>query len=520
MRWSVIIAFASVIVFAHTASAQQAPVTIEADVITYDAVQQVSTAEGNVRAAFGGFRLFADAARADLRTGVLTATGRVRLLDADGRELRGQTLTYNTRTEEGFLEPVEGRFERRVYIRGSRVDVARRIYVMHDATATTCDPQRPIYRIAARRIEVIPGEELVAYDASVFLGGVRLFTIPRLRLSLRPGTPGPRLPSAGYNDTDGFWMDYRFDVRAVGGTGDLYVKYGTLSGPFALLTLSHGFPSFSTRLRLGRTQLTEEPRLFGTRIDLFRYDVAEIGAATKPIRLGALPLSLTASATAGSYAEHSTGVATSRLDAEVTIASDAIVLTPNLTFSAQGAFRVSSYGTGAYRTITSFTAAFNYGLDRYTGVGIGYTHIGVNGLTPLTIDSVNQASAFVLNLSRAVPGRYQIATTLFYNAAVPETGVLAFVGVTLSPSLEIGVFADYNFRLVAFNDLDYTVRWTCDCIDIVVRYRQIRRAISITFGLTGFSERGISFDFLRSGFTQPGVVPVAEQPSIPLLSQP
>ncbi|MGH2348092.1 MAG: hypothetical protein ACRDFT_01345, partial [bacterium] len=460
MHWSVIVALASVVVFAHTASAQQAPITVEADVITYDAVQQVSTAEGNVRAAFGRFRLFADAARVDLRSGVVIATGRVRLLDADGRELRGQTLTYNTRSEEGFLEPIEGRFERRVYIRGSRVDVARRIYVMHDATATTCDPQRPIYRIAARRIEVIPGEELVAHDASVFLGGVRLFTIPRLRLSLRPGAEGPRLPSAGYNETDGFWMDYRFDVRAVGGTGDLYLKYGTLSGPFALLTLSHGFPSFSTRLRLGRTQLTEEPRLFGTRIDLFRYDVAEVGAATKPVRLGALPLSLTASATAGSYAEHSTGVATSRLDAEVTIASDAIALTPKLTFSGQGAFRISSYGTGAYRTITSLTTAFTYGLDPFTAVGVGYTHIGVNGRTPLTIDGVNPVSAYILSFSRVVPGRYQIATTVFYNAAVPETGVHAFVGVVLSPSLEVGVFADYNFRLATFNDIDYTVRWT------------------------------------------------------------
>lgn len=494
MRWSIIVALASVVVFAHTASAQQGPVVIEADVITYDAVQQVSTAEGNVRATFGRYRLFADAARADLRTGVITATGRIRLVDADGREIRAQTATYNTRTEEGFLEPIEGRFERRVFIRGSRVDVTRRLYTMHDATATTCDPQRPVYRIAARRIELVPGEELVAYDATVFLGGLRVLTVPRLRFSLRRGEPGPRLPSVGYNDTDGFWIDYRVDVNAVGGTGDLYLKYGNRSGPFALLTLNHGFPSFNTRLRLGRTQLTEEPRLFGTRVDQFRYDVAEFGAVTKPIRFGGLPLSVTVSATAGTYAEHTTAVSTSRVDTEVLLAMDPIVLTPKLTLSAQGGYRVSSYGIGAHRTITSFVTSFSYIIDPFTSVGIGYTHIGITGHTPLNIDVVNPVSAYVLSFSRVVPGRYQFATTLFYNAAVPETGIHALVGVALSPTLEVSVFADYNFRLAAFNDLDYTVRWTCDCIDIMVRYRQIRRAISIEFGLTGFSQRLISID--------------------------
>ena len=77
-----------VFVFARTAGAQPAPIAVDADVITYDALEQVIVAEGNVRTTFRQYRLFADAARFELRTGVVSATGRVRLVGLQGQELR------------------------------------------------------------------------------------------------------------------------------------------------------------------------------------------------------------------------------------------------------------------------------------------------------------------------------------------------------------------------------------------------------------------------------------------------
>ncbi len=493
MRWSLVLAASILTVFVETASAQPTPITVDADVITYDSVQEVVVAQGNVRAAFRRYRLFAETARFDLRSGVVVATGRVRLVDPEGQELRGQALTYNTRTEEGFLEPFEGLQRPRVYLQGGRLDVAPARLVAHEATVTTCDPGRPLYRIVARRVEIIPNQEIVAEHASLYLGNVRLLTVPRLSFSLRPGDPGPRLPGFGYNEIDGYWIDYRFPVRLAGGVGHLRVKYGTLSGPMALLTLTRGSPSFSTTLRLGRTQITDDLRIFETRINLFRYDVAEVGVTTAPVRLGSTPFSWTASATAGWYAEQLTDVATTRLDGEVSVASTPMGLAPNLTLATRGAFRVSAYGTGSLRTIATLAATLSYSLDRYTTGGLGYTYVAVGGRTPLSIDVVDPASTFALGLIRAVPDRYRIAATVFYNALIPETGVQAFVNVIVAPNLEVGVFVDYNFRLATFTDIDYTLRWICDCIDIVVSYRQVRREISIGFGLVGFTQQGAPF---------------------------
>ena len=142
---------------------------------------------------------------------------------------------------------------------------------------------------------------------------------------------------------------------------------------------------------------------------------------------------------------------------------------------------------------TTLAAALSYGLDRFTTVGLGYTYVDVRGSTPLSIDVVDPASTFSLGLVRAIPDRYRLAATVYYNAVVPETILQAFVGAIVTRSLEIGLFVDYNFRLASFTDIDYTLRWICDCIDIAVRYRQVRREISIEFGLVGFTQRGAPF---------------------------
>ena len=489
MRWSLIVAACVVFVFASAASAQPAPTTIDADVITYDSLQQVVTAQGNVRTIFRQYRLFADAAQFDLRTGVVVATGRVRLVGLQGQELRGRALTYNTRTEVGFLESSEGVVERRVYLRGDRLEVSPDRFVAYDSTVTTCDPSRPLYRIVARRIEIIPNQEIVAHEASIYLGTRRLFSVMRFAVSLRPREEGSSLPGFGSNTVDGFWVDYRLPVRVSSASGRLHVKYGAQSGVMALLSLTRPAPAFTTTLRLGRTQTIDDRQAF----HLLRYDVAEISAASRSMSIGQTPFSWSVSAAAGWFSEQISGVATTRLDGEVGITSRPIPVGPRLVFTTGAAFRVSSYGTGAVRTITSLNAALVYALDGYTTMALSYQLVTIHGSTPLVIDVVDPASTGSLAVVRAVPGRYRIAALVAHNTALSETKYYAAIGAFVTPRLELGVSAIYNARLAAFEDIDYMLRRICDCIDVVIRYRQVRREFSIELGLVGFPERDAPF---------------------------
>lgn len=466
--------------------APSVPVTVDAETITYDAARQVVSAQGNVRVAFRRHRLFADAAQYDLRTQVVVATGRIRVVDAQGHELRGRTLTYNARTEEGVLEPVEGIVDRvrRVYVRGDRLEFTPDRFVSQDSLVTTCEPERPFYHLTARRIEVIPDEAIVAHHATLYVRGRRLITFPRYVVSLRPGVEGTILPGLGYNSLDGFWADYRIPTRVGSGSGRVYVKYGTTTGIMPVLSLEWGQPSHSVALRLGRAQLVDARAAYNG----LRYDVAEVTLATKPAQIAATPLSWSLSGTAGWYGEVS-GVATSRLDGEFAVEAARIPVAPRLTFAARGAARYSAYGTGATRTVLSLGKALTYRFDPVTTASLRYLLVTVQGSTPLATDVVDPASTVSLGLVRAVPDRYRIAASVAHNTAVPETTLQGSFIVAATPSLEVGVSASYNLRTSTFDDIDYTLRVICDCVDAVVRYRQIRREISIEFGFVGITER-------------------------------
>ncbi|MDR7520560.1 MAG: LptA/OstA family protein, partial [Armatimonadota bacterium] len=189
MRWGVVAAAVVFVFGVEVASAQPAPVTIDAETITYDAAQRIVTARGNVRVSARRYRAFAEMLRYDLQTEVAVLTGRVRVIDDRGAEVRGQSLTLNTRTEEGVLEPAEGIVDRkrRIYLRGARLEVSSRRYVTSQSLVTSCDPRTPTVFVTANRIEVVPDEAIVAYDASIYLGGRRLYSTPRFEASLVPG---------------------------------------------------------------------------------------------------------------------------------------------------------------------------------------------------------------------------------------------------------------------------------------------------------------------------------------------
>lgn len=505
MRIALSLAAIVFVAAAGPVSAQPVSVTVDADTITYDSAQQVVTALGNVRIVARRHRVFADAARYDLRAEIVTATGRVRFIDPQGRELRGRQLTYNTRTEEGVMEPAEGLIdiERRVHLRAGRIEFTPQRVRSVDSFVTSCDPEKPFLHVTARRIEVIPLEELVAYDASVYLAGRRIYSTARFAVSLVPGEEGVLLPGFGYNEVDRYWLDARARVRLAGARGQVHMKHGTESGTFALLTLARRDPQYTTTLRLGRTQTRDDRKAF----NLLPYYVAQATAESAPVRIFGTPLSWTVLGAAGWFHDQTAGVQTTRLDGQITLRTDPIVLAPRLTLAADAGFQVSIYGTGSVRTLATGGVRFTQALDAYSRITLGYTLRDTRGPSPLMIDDVDRESTFSLGISRIVPDRYRLSARVGYNTLVPETTLGATVAYVLSPSWEVAVSAVYNFRQAAFSDVDYAIRRICDCVDVVVRYRQIQREVAIEFGLVGFADRRAPFvprTATRAGPPPPG----------------
>src|SRR4030067_473399 len=105
---------------AAPAHAQESPLIVEGDQVTYDQAAQLVEATGNVRFRYRGIRLSADRVIFDLQREFLTAEGRVILLDASGRAMRGVSLRYDVPLSLAEMRQAETVVDR-LYIRSAHL---------------------------------------------------------------------------------------------------------------------------------------------------------------------------------------------------------------------------------------------------------------------------------------------------------------------------------------------------------------------------------------------------------------
>ncbi len=439
---------------------------LEAEEISYDALANVVTARGRVRVTHPAFRLAAEMLRLDLQAQVLTAEGRVQLVDAAGREVRGERIVYRLAEERGELEGAETIVDG-VYVRAGRIDVTAQRLSVQEALVTICDPRRPLYRVTARRVEIVPGVELVAREATVWLGSLRVVTLPRYRASLRPGERrGPAAPGVGTSRSDGLWVDYRYGYRLGETAGELHGKYGQRTGIFLLNTLRYETPAWGVALVTGRRQHEDQEGV------LHPYLQAEVEYTRRPTPPGG-PLRLSWRLAGGWFDDADAGAATTRLDGSLTLATESMPLAPRLSAQASAAYRISAYGNGQRRSVVSASLQVTYRLTEATTLTAGYDLAAPSGTTPFLFDRVDPASTLFL-AARHSAENLDLRAGASHNFAAPETKLSAGAGVRLSPSLQVDVSAVYNMTTSRFEDVDYAVTYRCDCATVTLGYRQVR----------------------------------------------
>lgn len=496
---------------------------VEADTVVYDRLQQQVEATGNVRLRYRGIVLRAEHAVFDLAQEKLTARGRVRLIDAQGRELRGEVITYDVRLSRAEVQRAEAIVDR-VYIRSELVQAAPGRLIARSAMATTCRPANPCYRITAEEIEVIPGEEMTARRASLWIGSVRVLTLPVLKVSLRSGEDTARsLPRFGYSTNEGVWVDYLYGYQVGPLQGGLYAKYATLLGFIPRNSLRYAPPGFAIDLTVGRNQ-DAQARVF---------DQAEV-VATVPSQPPRTPgLRLGGGVGTGWFREITTGAAASRTWAQIDLAFPTAQLGERTSLAASLSYRNAWYGTGAWQATATGNVDLIQTLTPQTSFTLSYRVLDhPSGTSPFLFDTipvadrVNQVSALfnrsgvslgpfastvfggvgysfrdtaplvILGFSGRSAKQLTLAMTGTYNLTASELKVSMDTGVQIGPHSRLNVYASYNARTRLFEELDYTLTARlCDCFQAMLRYRQIRREIWLEIGLApdaviGFPEQG------------------------------
>jgi hypothetical protein len=470
--------------------AQPAPFVVDADRVIYDDPTQTIEATGHATLVYRGVTVRGDAIRIVLVEERLEAHGHVLIIDSRGREMRGDVLTYDARTEVALVTAAETVING-LHIRSDWVRAQPGLIVAGASTLTTCNPADPLYHVTADRIEVIPGEHALAHGATLWVGPSGLFSVPLLTISLRSRkeTAGS-FPSVGYTNTDGLYATYRYAF-------------------FVGEPLAYVSPSYGTLAQR-----------------------AEAGVLVQDHPLGVLPLSITTSASFGWHRELMKSVEATRLQYIVGLTTADISLGPQTSWQTSWNWTDAAYSTklfnpnGDRQSVLRLHSTIAHRLVTDATLTLGYNALRVYGATPLALDAIGdlvdearleyqktgvredvlgttfRVGAFVNYLpdpvrniigttsvyaayGERVSRRYHWEAGTEYNLVTQAVTLLADTGVALGTDTYFTVQAKYNTATRLYENLDYIVTAQIrDCFELLVKYRQVQQQLTVSIGVS------------------------------------
>jgi len=458
-------------------AAPPAPITLTADHIEYDTQSGVVVADGHVKASQADVTITADHLSGNLQTEQVEAQGHV-VLQQGSHEATAEMLTYNYRTRVAQLGRVSTKYGPwNVTMRALNTQTSGHA-TADQASLTPCDPQHPFFHVTSEHVEVVPGDYFKAYNASLYIYGARLVTIPVYTASLRRGQVQSG-PTVGYNNLDGLFVEYSQWFPLGDASDVLRVRYGTVTNITFENTLSDRTADHIWTFHLGRQQTYDQSG------NLLNLDRNSLDLVYDWHRIAGAPVSYQVEGHYGQYNELATGVNTNRVDALFNLQSATFQLSRTLSFAASAYYQFDSYGTGQQRNITAFSAALTDLLSSRSNTTLSFNTASVTGImppglpattypfTPFQFDGVSPDSSVSLSYAYyPYRGLLQYAqASLSYDFYSQQTTANAGVSVALSPTLLFTTSASYSLSTQQVTEVDYAVNATCDCLSVGVLYR-------------------------------------------------
>ncbi|MCK4822192.1 LPS-assembly protein LptD, partial [bacterium] len=144
------------------------PITLSADYLEYIKEGNIILGNGNVRIEHIDTVITADEIIANLDKDEIEIQGNVVIVDKTG-ELKGESGIYNIRTQKGTLVNATT-YDKPWYVKGKKVDkIGEEKVIIHRGSFTTCDLSKPHYSFRAKKINIYPGDKIVARNVFLFV---------------------------------------------------------------------------------------------------------------------------------------------------------------------------------------------------------------------------------------------------------------------------------------------------------------------------------------------------------------
>ena len=153
------------------------PIIVDGDEVEYFEKEGKIVAKGNVSITHGDIKLTCDRIEVNTRTRRALCEGNV-IIEQDEGTLTGDRIRYDFAKKEG--EIIGGEVEAFPWFGRAEetAKVGENEYLLRKGFITTCDLDRPHYRIKAGEIRVFPDEKIIAKNVFFYIGKVPVLWFP------------------------------------------------------------------------------------------------------------------------------------------------------------------------------------------------------------------------------------------------------------------------------------------------------------------------------------------------------
>ncbi|MCM8786778.1 MAG: hypothetical protein NC935_01850 [Candidatus Omnitrophica bacterium] len=189
------------------------PVDIHADQINYLQEASKVIAKGNVKMTYKEITVFCDEAEYDAKNNIANLKGEIKI-EKEETIVYTQDITYDFNTQNAKMlnikmesSPLYGRAEN-----ADKIGITK--YILHKGYVTTCNLEKPHYRLEAKNITVFPKIKVVAKNMLLKVGEVPVFYFPYYVHSLKD-TSFPFQIVPGKDDEWGYYIlsRYRYNLN-------------------------------------------------------------------------------------------------------------------------------------------------------------------------------------------------------------------------------------------------------------------------------------------------------------------
>lgn len=153
------------------------PIIVDGDTVEYFEEESKIVAVGNVSVTYGDIKLTCDRIEVNTKAQVALCQGNVRIEQPDGI-LTGERIRYDFLNKEG--EIIGGEVEAFPWFGRAEETgkVGKNEYLLRNGYITTCDLDKPHYRIKAQEIRVFPDDKIIAKNVVFYVGEIPVLWVP------------------------------------------------------------------------------------------------------------------------------------------------------------------------------------------------------------------------------------------------------------------------------------------------------------------------------------------------------